>query len=293
LVTLSVTRRRNFGGAGADVRVLVTGGAGLVGSALIAMAPEDVDVHATQRDTPVVGATAHTIDLADPDDPVGLLQAVRPDVVIHTAYGKDDLERDVIAASRSIAAACAIQSVDLVHLSSDVVFDGEHAPYAEDDPLVPVHAYGRAKAEAEGDVRTAVPDAAVVRTSLVLRADPLDVTTAWIVDALRAGEPLHLFTDEIRCPIRADDLARMLWDLVALPSAERAGPWHLVGPEALSRHALGLLLADAHGLDPSGITAASSRDVPSAEPRPRDLTLTAERASALPTRPRSVATLWH
>ena len=218
------------------MRVLVTGGAGLVGSTLIATAPDGVEVHATAAARPVVGAAAHTIDLADPDEPVGLLAAVRPDVVIHTAYGTADLERDVDrrhpVPRRRRAPSRAPSSI---HLSSDVVFDGEHAPYAEDAPPVPVHAYGRAKAEAEADVVTAVPDAAVVRTSLVCATDPLDPRSAWVVDTLRAGEPITLFTDEIRCPVRADDLALMLWDLVALPRAERAGPWHLVGPDALSR----------------------------------------------------------
>jgi len=271
-------------------RVLVTGGAGLLGSTLIAMAPDDVEVHATQRTRQVTGAEAHTIDLADPDEPVGMLAAIRPDVVIHTAYGTADLERDVIAATRSVAAACAIQGAELIHLSSDVVFDGEHAPYAEGAPVVPVHAYGRAKAEGEADVASAVPDAAVVRTSLVCAGDPLDPRSAWVVDTLRAGDPITLFTDEVRCPVRADDLALMLWDLVALPRAERAGPWHLVGPDALSRYELGVLLAEAHGLDPAGITAASSRDQP--DPRPRDLSLTADRSVTLPTRPRSVGTLW-
>ena len=264
--------------------------AGLVGSTLIAIAPDGVEVHATQRHAAVVGATAHTIDLADPDEPVGLLARIRPDVVIHTAYGTADLERDVIAATRSVAAACAIQGAALIHLSSDVVFDGEHAPYTEDAPLVPVHAYGRAKAEAEADVVTAVPDAAIVRTSLVCATDPLDPRSAWVVDTLRAGEPITLFTDEIRNPVRADDLALMLWDLVALHRAERAGPWHLIGPDALSRYELGVLLAEGHGLESSGITAAGSRDQP--DPRPRDLTLTAERSAALPTHPQSVATLW-
>ncbi len=170
------------------------------------------------------------------------------------------------------------------------MFDGEHAPYAEDAAPVPVHAYGRAKAEGEADVLTAVPDAAVVRTSLVCAADPLDPRSAWVVDTLRAGDAITLFTDEVRCPVRVDDLALMLWDVVAVPRDERSGLWHLVGPDALSRHELGVLLAEAHGLDPAGITAARSRDQP--EPRPRDLTLTADRASVLPTRPRAVATLW-
>lgn len=272
------------------MRVLVTGGAGLVGSTLIATAPDGVEVHATQHHEPVVGVEAHTVDLADPDAPVGLLVAVRPDGVIHTAYGTADLERDVVTATRSIAAACAVHDVALVHLSSDVVFDGEHAPYAEDAPPVPVHAYGRAKAQAEADVATAVSDAAICRTSLVCAAEPLDPRSAWVVETLRRHEAITLFTDEIRCPIRADDLARQVWDVVALPRADRSGPWHLVGPDAFSRYDLGVVLAEAHGLDPAGITAGASRDLP--EPRPRDLRLTAGRAAVLPTRPRSVRSLW-
>jgi dTDP-4-dehydrorhamnose reductase len=272
------------------VKALVTGGAGLVGSTLLATAPEGVELHATQRRAPVGGAEVHAVDLADREATAAVVASVRPDVVIHTAYGTEDLARDVLAATVSVAAACADIGTALVHLSSDVVFDGEHAPYAEDAELAPVHEYGRAKARGERDVLAAVPDAAIVRTSLVCSADPLDPRSAWVVDTLRAGERLRLFTDEVRCPVRVDDLARMLWDLVALPRPQRAGPWHLVGPEALSRHDLGVLLARAFGLDPAGITAARSADED--QPRPRDLRLTAERALRLATRPRSVAGLW-
>ncbi|HEX8682576.1 MAG TPA: hypothetical protein VF707_09710, partial [Ardenticatenaceae bacterium] len=46
-------------------RVLVTGGAGLLGRALLRTAPGGVDLHATQRHTPAVGAEAHAVELSD------------------------------------------------------------------------------------------------------------------------------------------------------------------------------------------------------------------------------------
>ena len=78
------------------MRVLVTGGAGLLGGALIRGAPEGVEVHATWRETPVEGAEAHRVDLADAAAVDALLARLRPAIVIHTAYGKHDLDRDVL-----------------------------------------------------------------------------------------------------------------------------------------------------------------------------------------------------
>ena len=272
------------------MRVLVTGGAGLVGSTLIATAPVGVEVHATQRHEPVVGVEAHTVDLADPDEPVGLLAAVRPDVVIHTAYGTADLERDVVTATRSVAAACAIHDVALVHLSSDVVFDGEHAPYAEDAPPVPVHAYGRAKAQAEADVATAVPDAAICRTSLVCAADPLDPRSAWVVETLRRARPSPC--SPTRSVARSGPTTWPARSGTSWPCPEPTGAgrgtWSDRTPSAATTSASSWPRPTAWTLRAS--RAAASRDLP--EPRPRDLRLTAGRAAVLPTRPRSVRSLW-
>jgi dTDP-4-dehydrorhamnose reductase len=90
-----------------------------------------------------------------------------------------------------------------------------------------VHEYGRWKAKAELHVRAAMPEAAVVRTSLILRADPPDAGSAWVLEALRRGEPVRLFTDELRCPIAVEDLAAQLWEIAALPAEARAasGTW--------------------------------------------------------------------
>ncbi len=270
----------------AQRRVLVTGGAGLLGGTLIATAPAGVEVHATQRRTPARGAAAHTVDLADASAVAALLEHVRPGAVIHTAYGKDDPERDILTASRVLAEACAAAGVALVHVSTDLVLDGEHAPYDERAEPAPIEPYGRWKADAERAVVAALPQAAIARTSLIVRADPPDAITARLVDSLRAGEPSRLYVDELRCPISVEDLARQLWEIAALP--HHAGVWNLVGPEAVSRFALGTLIARRFGLDASSLIPARNADHP--VPRPRDLRLLTLRADReLKTRARTIS----
>ncbi|HUE97242.1 MAG TPA: sugar nucleotide-binding protein, partial [Longimicrobiaceae bacterium] len=140
----------------------------------------------------------------------------------------------------------------------------------------PVHDYGRWKAAAEAYVRNRYPAAAVIRASLITCFDPPDPRTRWVLGGLRGETSVALFTDELRSPILADDLARQIWEIARLDASRRSGVWNLAGPEALSRYALGTLIAAAHGFDPAALVPASSREA--TEPRPRDLRLLTRRA---------------
>lgn len=257
----------------------MTGGAGLVGSHLLRSAPDDVELAATWRATPVAASLAggvelHRVDLCDAATTAALLAALAPDVVVHTAYSMGSRD-DIVAATAAVAGAAASCSASLVHLSTDVVFDGGSAPYVESDPVAPVNDYGRWKLAAEQVAIDAVPDVCITRTSLVVDLALPDRSTAALLDTVRGGGAPSLFVDEVRCPIRAVDLAATLWALVGLDRSQRAGVWHLPGPEALSRWELGTRLLAAAGLPSSSVVAASSRDHP--EPRPADLTLHTER----------------
>lgn len=271
------------------MRVLITGGGGLLGGELIRRAPAGVEVHATRRASPVPGgARAHRVELSDAAAVDALAARVRPDLVVHTAYTAAEGERDILRATESVVRACRATGAALVAMSTDALLDGESSPYDESAEPAPVHAYGRWKARAERLVRDALPEAAVIRTSLIVRDDPPDRNSAWVIDALRRGEPLRLFTDELRCPIAVADLADQVWEVARLRSADRAGVWHLAGPEAVSRYALGVLLALRHGLDPRAIVPAPSASSPA--PRPRDLRLLTPRADRmLRTRARPVS----
>lgn len=272
------------------MRVLVTGGAGLLGGELLRRAPAWASTEATVFHRPVSAADVrtHVVDLAQRQAFFEVAERRRPDLVIHTAYSKTD-HRATVDAATEVATVCAALDVALVHISSDAVFDGDHAPYSEHDEPAPVHAYGRAKHAAETAVVTAVPAATVVRTSLILAADGTDQTSAWAIERLQAGEPVTFFDDEFRMPIFVDDLAEQIWEVASLDAVKRSGVWHLVGPERLSRAQVGDVLCGRFGLDPSLIETASAATM--GEPRPRDLSLRSDRADSLTTQARSITTV--
>jgi dTDP-4-dehydrorhamnose reductase len=276
------------------VRVLVTGGAGTVAGWFVRAAPDGHRVEVTERSTPVpddvrARAGVHRVDLTGPGDVLRLVARLRPDAVVHTAYSTPG-RADIVDATAAVAAACAATGASLVHLSTDVVFGGDHPPYREDDPPSPVSDYGRWKADAEQVAMAAVPDVCITRTSIVVAVDPPDPATAAFMDRVRGGTVVRLFHDEWRQPIRARDLAAELWALLALDRAAQSGVWHLPGPERLSRLDLGLRLARAAGLH-DGAVGAAVESVSAAghpTPRPRDPALVGERRRSLGHPPRPV-----
>jgi len=270
-------------------RVLVTGGAGNVGGWLARTAPGGVSVHVTEHVAAVpldvaARSTVHRVDLVDADAVERLFAAARPEVVLHTAYAQSERSA-IVDATRNVAAAAASLGGTLVHLSTDVVFSGNEPPYGEEHQLDPTTDYGRWKADAEVLARDLVPDVCITRTSMVVSLDPFDRATAALVAALRSGHGVTLFADEMRQPIRAEDLAAELWAL-ALDRRDAAGVWHLPGPERMDRYTLGMRLAARLGLDASAVAIARAEDV--APERPRDPELVSDRRAVLAVRLRPV-----
>lgn len=266
------------------MRVLITGAAGMLGSELLSCAPADAVVAAVTRGEVPSSSRASTTwyhaELTDRDATMSTVVAAEPDVVIHTAYCQDS-RSDIVDATDSIADAAASVGAAMIHLSTDAVFDGEHAPFAEHDEPAPVLDYGRWKLDAERALLAHVPDAAIVRPSLIVRLDPPDRATAGVLDAVADGPAggYRFFVDEMRTPIRVEDLAVELWALVALPRADRGGIWHVPGAEVMSRLELAQRIARHHRVDPTRLTSASVADHPS--PRARDLTTTSARRHRL------------
>jgi dTDP-4-dehydrorhamnose reductase len=237
------------------MRILVTGGAGYLGSELRRQLP---DALATWHRTPLAGGIR--LDVRDDEAVHRVLLKHGPDVVIHAAYVMGDAET-ITRGSRNVALAAHRVDARLIHLSTDLVFDGEHgAPYAEDAEPRPVSEYGQAKLEAEALVHSHHPDALVVRTSLLYgRPGPQE--------ALAQRDDVVYHTDEIRCPTRVDELAAALLELA---TRDETGILHVAAPDAVSRYELARLLG---ARDPPG--------APTPPGRPRNVALDSTRAAAL------------
>jgi dTDP-4-dehydrorhamnose reductase len=230
--------------------LLVTGGAGYLGSEVCRQAVDaGHDVVATQLTRPAPFGRAVTIDLRERFDLPGV------DVVVHTAYVQADPEM-IVRSTRNVADAARRRGARLIHLSTDLVFDGEHAPYAEDDEPRPVSEYGRAKLEAEAFVS----DGLVVRTSLLYgKPGPQE--------ALAARDDVVFHEDEIRSPAHVADLAAALLELAAL---DVIGVLHVAGPAAVSRLELARLLG-----------ARNPKGAPTPPGRARNVALDSTRSRAL------------
>ncbi|MGC4971761.1 SDR family oxidoreductase [Streptomyces sp. DT199] len=240
--------------------VLIVGGSGFLGTELVRQASAAGHLTAATFATRPVSspeATWYDLDLRDGDRVEEVVSSLAPCMVINASSGSADWAATAEGSVR-LAMTAAKHNCRLVHVSSDAVFSGTRAHYDESCLPDPVTPYGAAKAAAETGIRLLAPDAAIARTSLIIggiQSEHVRLVHDLATDS-RAGS---LFTDDIRCPVHVGDLAAALLELA---STDARGIHHLAGPDAVSRHALGVLIAHRDGLDasrlPKGLRAATA-----------------------------------
>lgn len=247
--------------------LLVTGGSGLLGSAIL----RHVAAHGGWE----VAAPSHgAMDVCDPAAVAAAIGRYRPAAVAHCAYAREDRAVNVDGAE-NVARAAARAGARLVHMSTDVVFAGRPAPYTEDDVPDPVHDYGRAKADAERAVMAAHPRAVMVRTSLMYGA-PDSAPVRMVLDAAAGRTDTAFFADEFRSVAHVDDMAAAV---VALAGMDVSGPLHVAGPEPVSRLDFALAVCRAHGLPETAVRGSTL--ALAGLSRPGNLVLDSSRAAAL------------
>jgi dTDP-4-dehydrorhamnose reductase len=266
------------------VKILLTGKNGQIGWEL---------AHALAPLGEVIAFDRGGLDLAVPDQIVGAVRSVRPDVLVNAAAytAVDRAESEPDAAHAVNAAAVAILAEEakrlhalLIHFSTDYVFDGvKDTPYVEEDRPNPINVYGRSKLAGEQAIRSIDGPHLILRTSWVYATRGRNFFLT-IRRLLREKEEVRVVSDQVGAPTPAGALASATCTLLRRHSLAGRGEvrdtCHMTAAGHTSWHGFATEIARLELPDlpnPPPIVPIASDQYRSAARRPRNSRLSNEK----------------
>ena len=253
------------------MRILVTGSTGQLGFEVVrAFSPSGHEIIAPERSE---------LDFLNPGQVAERVRHIQADWVINcAAYTQvDRAESEVEQAfvinrdsAGQLAGAVAGYGGNLLHVSTDFVFDGKQSrPYREDDVARPLGVYGRSKREGEQAVRSALPEATILRTAWVYGVHGHNFVKT-ILRVAREGKPLKVVDDQVGSPTWARDIAGAIGTLV---QNRASGTYHYTNAGSTSWHGFATAIlagAEAAGfaLETTSIEAIPTSGYPTPAQRP-------------------------
>ncbi|MCV7178507.1 dTDP-4-dehydrorhamnose reductase [Mycolicibacterium sphagni] len=247
-------------------RIVISGAGGQVGRFLAG--------EAVRRGRPISALTHQQWDIADP------LAAERfiaeGDLVVNCAAiaGVDAAEADPDTAyavnatgPENLAHACARVGAQLVHISTDYVFDGaQRHPYEVGDDVAPLGVYGRTKLAGELAVLAAMPDARIVRTSWVYTGGAGNDVVAALRRAAAGDGTVDAVDDQTGSPTYVKDLVDALFEIGE--GHIREPILHVANEGACSRYEQARAVFEELGADPQRVRPVSAAQSARRAPRP-------------------------
>lgn len=284
-VTLLLKAARPLSSSPEDRRVLITGATGLLGREVMKVFKA---AGWTTRGLAYRRAQGEILkcDLCNAAAVKMQFQDFGPDVVIHCAAERrpDRLEGDTayaikinVQATRFIGEAALETGAWVIYLSTNYVFDGKEAPYAEDARPCPLNVYGDSKLAGEIEIIDSNPNAAIVRVPLLYGpVESLDETSVTVLLSTVKGDAPKLDNWQERFPTSTEDLALVLEAFAAAlqqrgqsnPSAFR-GIFHWQANARHTKYTMGKAIAEIAGLDSSKLISVDTPPAPGSAPRPQ------------------------
>ena len=137
----------------------------------------------------------------------------------YTAVDKAEVEKEnafLINADAvgNLAAVCKKYSTQLIHISTDYVFDGTNKrPYKETDATNPMGIYGASKLKGEELALQNDPSVIIIRTSWVYSSFGSNFVKT-MLRLMKEKENINVVNDQLGCPTYAADLAQCILKII-------------------------------------------------------------------------------
>jgi len=272
------------------MRLLITGGSGLLGSKTASTAVQKgYETYTGYNDHEATNGTPVKFDICNKREVEKAFEKVKPDAVIHAAAltnvdkceEDNELTRRVnIGGTKNITEAAVQIKAFLVYVSTDYVFSGEEGSYKETDEPNPVNNYGLTKLEGEKIVTSLNLEWCITRSSVIYGSTPAtgkDNFVLWAINKMRNGEQLKIVNDQRVSPTLNTNLAEMIIEVV---ERKLTGVYHLSGATALTRYDFTKKIAETFDFNESLLTPVTSKTMNWTAMRPIDSSLDVSKALA-------------
>jgi dTDP-4-dehydrorhamnose reductase len=274
------------------MKIVITGGSGLLGRYLIKTQPtksfEDVgvtnehDITACYRNHKIDGIR---LDVSDKSEVIDRLFSIMPDIIIHCAANGDvdSVENDPTGAVKSdllgtihLKEYCEKMKCKLITISTNAVYDGDNAPYDEWSPRNPINFYGKIKSLADDIIMKSTCDWMIIRPIFMYGWPYEHGRGNWvtkIIDKFNKKEEVTLVDDSYTQPTYAGDVAKSIWHLIKQESWNNI--FNVAPDEKVSLYDFGLAVAnmfELYKINDHNIWACSLDSFTSIAPRPKDTT---------------------
>lgn len=194
-------------------RILVTGADGQLGRELADIFQPDEAVFANRSKLDITDADAVNAFISHGGF-THIVNCAAYTAVDSAEDHPEECHKVNVAGVANIVNAIKEKDIQLIHISTDFVFDGKKvAPYTETDSTMPLSVYGLTKLDSEKIVTENRPDAVILRTGWLYSSYGHNFVKTILRNA-RDGKTLKVVDDQTGTPTYAADLARIIATIV-------------------------------------------------------------------------------
>lgn len=257
------------------MKILITGGSGLLGEYLNVQLSKDNEILTTYHSNEgnCKDFNSVQVDINNYQKLENIIKEFKPDMVVHTAgistpklaesFPAKQVYQTNVFATENIAQQCEKYKCKLIYISTDLVYAGYRGSMLKEEAkLIPISMYAETKLMGEVKIHEVFDNFMILRQALLIGFGLGGRQNHFhqMYLNLKQGKKVKLFYDQFRTPLSLLEASRMINELCKLDI--KTETINFGGVNRLSRYELGEKLCEIANLDKNLLEKISLNDLP-------------------------------